>query len=221
VWVDGELVYVLEAGRHGLSPHDRKVEVVTVDMREQELQVVGQELITRDKVSLRLNLVLKHRIVDPRAALQAVDNLRNALYAEVQLVSRSVVAGATVDELLEHRVDLARAMVGAVTERAKTWGAEILRLEIKDIVLPGDMKVLLNRVIEADKRAQANNILRREEVAATRSLANTARLLEQNPTLRRLKEAETIKDIADRIGSLTVVVSPKELLGRLRLDGGD
>ena len=112
-------------------------------------------------------------------------------------------------------------MVEAVANRAKTWGTEVLRLELKDIVLPGDMKVLMNKVVEADKRAQAMNILRREEVAATRSLANTARMLESNPTLRRLKEVEAFKEVAERIGNLTVVVTPKELLGQLRLGGDD
>jgi regulator of protease activity HflC (stomatin/prohibitin superfamily) len=217
VWVDGVLDEVLGAGRHGLSTHDRKVEVSRIDMREQELQVGGQELITRDKVTLRLNLILKHRVVDPVAAVEAVDSLHDALHAEVQLVARAVVAATTVDELLERRGQLAGNMVDAVAQRAKTWGTEVLRLEIKDIVLPGDMKVLLNQVVEADKRAQALNILRREEVAATRSLANTARLLEQNPTLRRLKEVESIKEIADRIGNLTVVVSPKDLLQQIRI----
>lgn len=221
VWVDGALGEVLTAGRYGLSVRDRKVEVLVVPMREQPLQVTGQELITRDKVSLRLNLMLKYRITDPVAATQAVDDLHDALYAEVQLVARGVVGATTVDELLERRDGVARSMVDAVASRAKTWGTEVLRLELKDIVLPGDMKVLMNQVVEADKRAQAMNILRREEVAATRSLANTARMLEDNPTLRRLKEVEAFKEVADKIGNLTVVVTPKELLGQLRLGADD
>jgi hypothetical protein len=94
---------------------------------------------------------------------------------------------------------------------------EIRRLEIKDVVLPGEMKTLLNQVIEADKRAAAQNILRREEVAATRQLANTARLLENNPVLRRLKEMEAVKEIADRIDKLTVIMAPADLHAQLRL----
>ena len=217
VWVDGVLEVVLEAGRHGLSNHERKLEVQRVDMREQELQIVGQDLVTRDKVTLRLNLVLKHRVVDPVLAVQTVDNLRDALYAEAQLVARAAIAGVTVDELLERRTELTTAMIAEVAERAATWGVEVRRLEIKDVVLPGEMKTLLNQVIEAEKRATAQNILRREEVAATRQLANTARLLENNPVLRRLKEMEAVKEIADRIDKLTVIMAPADLHAQLRL----
>lgn len=219
VYADGELVDVLTAGRFALNIFGRELELMRVDLREQELQVTGQELMTLDKVTLRLNLVLKYRIADPVAAVQATDNLRDALYAEVQLASRAEVAGVTVDALLEGRTALARKLVEIVGARAKEWGVEVVRLEIKDIVLPGEMKTLLNRVIEAEKRAAAQNILRREEVAATRSLANTARLLESNPVLRRLKEVEAYREIADRIDSLTVVVSPKDLQTQLRLGG--
>jgi regulator of protease activity HflC (stomatin/prohibitin superfamily) len=217
VWVDGALDRVLEAGRHGLSTHERKLEVQRVEMREQELQVVGQELITKDKVTLRLNLVVKHRVIDPVLAVQTVHDLHDALYAEAQLVARAAIAGVTVDELLERRADLTTAMVETVAERARAWGVEIRRLEIKDVVLPGEMKTLLNQVIEADKRAAAQNILRREEVAATRQLANTARLLENNPVLRRLKEMEAVKEIADRIDKLTVIMAPADLHAQLRL----
>ena len=217
VFADGALAEVLEEGRHGLNRHNRALEVVRLDLREQELQVTGQELITKDKVTLRLNLLVKHRIVDPVAAATEVTVLRDALWAEVQLVARNTVAGVTVDELLERRAELARDMVAAVDERAKAWGVTVRRLDIKDVVLPGDMKTLLNQVIEAEKRAAAQNILRREETAATRSQANTARLLEANPVLLRLKEVEAWKEIAEKIPNLTVVVAPKDVQDRLRL----
>jgi regulator of protease activity HflC (stomatin/prohibitin superfamily) len=217
VYVDGVLVEVLEGGRYGLSTWQRKVEIVRIETREQELQIAGQDLITADKATLRLNLLLKYVVVDPVAAAQTVAELRDALYAEVQMAARAAVAGATVDGLLERRVEIAREMTAAVAERAKAWGVEIKRLEIKDVVLPGDLKDLMNRVIEADKRAAAQMIMRREEVAATRALANTARLIEGNPVLQRLKETEVMKEIAEKIGNLTVVVAPKDMQELLRL----
>lgn len=217
VYVDGVLADVLEGGRYGLSTWRRKVDVVRIETREQELQIVGQELITADKATLRLNLMLKYAVVDPVAAAQTVAELRDALYAEAQMAARAAVAGATVDGLLERRVDIAREMTAAVTARATAWGVEIKKLEIKDVVLPGELKDLMNRVIEADKRAAAQVILRREEVAATRALANTARLIEGNPVLQRLKETEVMKEIAEKIGSLTVVVAPKDMQDLLRL----
>lgn len=217
VYDDGVLVEVLGAGRYGLGAWQRKLELVRFDLREQELQVVGQELITADKASLRLNLLLKFVVVDPVAVTGAVTELRDALYAEVQMAARQAVAGVSVDALLERRVELARELVAAVGDRAKPWGIEIRKLEIKDVVLPGELKELMNRVIEADKRAAAQMILRREEVAATRALANTARLLESNPVLLRLKETEAVKEIAEKIANLTVVMAPKDLQDILRL----
>ena len=102
-----------------------------------------------------------------------------------------------------------------LSERAAEWGVEIVQANLKDLVLPGDMKTLLNRVIEAEKEAQANLILRREETAATRSLANTAKMLEKNPMLLRLKEMEQLKELAGHIGQLTIVASSQDLMGKL------
>lgn len=217
VYADGVLAEVLGAGRYGLSPWERKLELVRYDLREQELQVVGQELIAADKATLRLNLLLKYAVLDPVVATGAVTELRDALYAEVQMAARQSVAGVTVDALLERRALLAREMVAMVAARASGWGVEVRKLEIKDVILPGEFKELMNRVIEAEKRAAAQVILRREEVAATRSLANTARLLESNPVLLRLKETEAMKEIAEKIENLTVVVAPKDMQDLLRL----
>lgn len=217
VFADGQLTEVLGEGSYVLSNFDRSLEVVVLDMREQELQVTGQELITADKVTLRLSVLLKYRIDDPVAAVSGTTSLHDALYAEVQLAARMAVAGVTVDQLLEQRVELARSMVASVTERVKAWGVHAARLDIKDVVLPGDMKVLLNQVIEAEKRAAAQNILRREETAATRSLANTAKLLEANPVLLRLKELELYKEVAERIPNLSVIVSPADVQRQLQL----
>jgi regulator of protease activity HflC (stomatin/prohibitin superfamily) len=110
-------------------------------------------------------------------------------------------------------------MRAELAERAATWGAAILDMDLKDIVLPGEMKTILNQVIEAEKRAAANVILRREETAATRSLMNTAKLLEQSPTLLRLKELEAWKEIAEKVDQLTLVATPAELCSRLSLPG--
>ena len=187
---------------------------MSFDMRERELQVVGQEIMTHDKVSLRLNLLVKWRVVDPRLAVERVDSLSDALYAEAQLAARDAISKLRIDELLETRAEVSRGLVKTVASRAQTWGVEIVRLDLKDLVLPGDMKALFNQVIEAEKRAAAQNITRREEVAATRSQANTAKLLTQNPVLLRLKELESLKDLAERIDNLTVHVGGEEVMGQ-------
>ncbi len=81
---------------------------------------------------------------------------------------------------------------------------EVRSVGVKDVILPGAMKDILNKVIEAEKVAQANVVKRREETAATRSLLNTARLMDDNPTLLRLKELEILEKVTEKVDRLTV-----------------
>lgn len=217
LYVNGALEKVLESGRYPVSYKDRQILLQFIDMREQELQITGQEVMSRDKVSLRTNLLIKYSITDPKQSVESVTSLYDAIYSEAQMVARRFIAGNTVDELLESRNEAAQTMRDELQPRVQQWGCEILQIDIKDIILPGDMKALLNRVIEAEKEAAANLILRREETAATRSLANTAKMLEKNPMLLRLKEIESVKEIAGHINQLNVVASSNELLSQLLL----
>jgi regulator of protease activity HflC (stomatin/prohibitin superfamily) len=219
VYVDGELSEVLGAGRYGLNVDGRSVTLVRVDLRIQELQITGQDVMTADKVTLRINVLVQFRIVDPSKSLSTVVNLRDALYAAAQLSARHLIAGMPLDALLESRNGAAKQMLDEVAPKAAEIGAEVVSVDLKDVILPGEMKTILNQVIEAEKRAAANVILRREETAATRSLANTAKLLEQNPVLLRLKELESLERLAEKVGTVNVVASPDKLLGSLHLPG--
>lgn len=218
LFVDGAPAEVLEPGRHGLNRAGREqIDVRRVDLREQELVVAGQELMTRDKVSIRVSLTLRYRVVSPETTIGAVVDLSGALYTTVQLAARRRIAASTLDQLLEGRNEAGADLAAGVAELVSTWGVALTSLDLKDIVLPGAMKEILNQVLEAEKRAAANVILRREETAATRSLANTAKLMDQNPTLLRLKELETVERLAGQVGDLTVVASADQLLGTLHL----
>ncbi len=206
-YVQGRLTETLEPGHHAFWSHaGARVEIRSVDMRQVELPIVGQELMTRDKVTLRLSLSVEYAIEDPALALHRVAKVRDAVYLLVQLAARDYLSGVTLDELLGGRDEMTRYLHGQVAPAATAFGVRIERVGVKDVVLPGEMKTLLNRVIEAEKEAAANVILRREETAATRSLANTARVMADNPVLLRLKELESLKDIAERIGELRLVV---------------
>ncbi len=217
VYLDGDQAGVLSEGRYGLHHAGRTLTLAKIDRREQELQIAGQEVMTADKVTLRVNLLVHFAVVDPAACLATVTNVRDALYSVAQLAARQTIAGLTLDQLLERRSEARAEMVAAVEPRVAGWGLKLVGLDLKDIVLPGEMKVILNQVITAEKQAAANVILRREETAATRSLANTAKLLEANPTLMRLKELEALKDVADRVGDVTVVTTPQALFGQLKM----
>ncbi len=217
VYVDGSFLRVLGPGAYAFHSDDRTIRVVSVDVRERELAIVGQEVMTRDHVTLRMNVTLKIRVVDPLKSVETVQAIDAALYSEAQLVVRRFVASNTVDQLLQARLEAASSMRSELARRANDWGAEVVSLDMKDLVLPGEMKTILNRVVEAEKQAEANNILRREETAATRSLANTAKVLQDNPMLLRLKELESYKELAREIDQLTLVVSPSDMLSGLKL----
>ena len=210
--VDGELVRELAPGRVARwRDPDHRVEIVHVDMRQTQLAVLGQELMSADKVSLRLNLNAEFRVTDAAKSHLVAKSHRDALYLAVQLAARDFVGGVKLDELLEGRDAMTQALHAAVNPQAEALGLELLSIGVKDLILPGEMKVLLNRVIEAEKEAAANVILRREETAATRAAANTAKVLADNPVLLRMKELEALRDIAAQIGELNVVVGGEEL----------
>ena len=219
----GRLTAVLEPGRYKLWTHpEAEVRIVTVDMRRTEVTIAGQDLMTRDKVTLRLTLTVEYAVEDATLATQKVSNVRDSVYLAAQLALREYVGGVTLDELLEGRDALTRFLEAEVVPKAARFGVRVDRVGVKDVVLPGEMKALLNRVIEAEKEAAANVILRREETSATRSLVNTARLMADQPILMRLKELEAMKEIAGRIKDVRVVVGsenfrallPAELFGR-------
>ena len=205
-YVDGVLDAVLPAGRHAAWTVAHKVQLPVIDLRERLLHVTGQEVMTRDRVSLRLNLSAAFLVEDARRLATVARAPDDVLYLAMQLAAREAVAARTLDELLAQREEVAEGVFAQVRAQAAGVGLQLLRFGIKDVVLPGDMKELLNRVIGAQKEAEANVILRREETAATRSMAQTAKVLAENPLLVRLKELEAYKDLAAKVGQVHLVL---------------
>ena len=223
MYVNGRLERQLEPGRYVFWTFpERQVHVGAIDLRRDQIAIVGQELMTRDKVTLRLSLTVEYAVEDPVLAAHSVTSVKDAVYLAAQLAARDYVSGVTLDQLLEAREQMTRELEQSVVPKARVFGVRVDSVGVKDVVLPGEMKTLLNRVIEAEKAAAANVILRREETAATRSLANTARVMADQPILLRLKELEAMKDIASQIGEVRIVVGadglksllPAELLGK-------
>ena len=195
IYRDGELVDVFGPGTFAYWRGAGNVTFESVDMREQVLDVAGQEIMTGDKVTLRLNLLVTHRVTDPLASVTVVDNSSQAIYREAQLALRAAVGGRTLEKLLTDKQVVSTEVRQAVARRAGEFGVEVVGVGVRDVILPGDMKTILNQVIEAQKQAEANLIRRREETAAARSQANTAKLLAENPVLQRMRELEILQDI--------------------------
>jgi regulator of protease activity HflC (stomatin/prohibitin superfamily) len=204
--VDGALDGEVGPGRHAAWTVAKKVLWTVIDLRERQIAVTGQDVMTKDKVTLRLNVTATVKVADARRLAMVARDADAAVYLAVQLALRDAVAVRTLDEILADRDVLVRDGGAQLKARAQVLGLELLELGVKDLVLPGEMRTLLNRVIEAQKEAEANVILRREETAATRSLAQTAKVLQENPLLIRLKELEAYKELAAKVGTVNVVL---------------
>ncbi|WP_207717461.1 slipin family protein [Caenimonas soli] len=202
--IDGKVERLLVAGSYAFWKFNRNVAVELVDLRLQALEVTGQEILTRDKVSLRLNLSATWRYTDVLKAFTQLQKPAEHLYRELQFGLRAAVGTRTLDELLENKTVIDEVVTGYVRGRLSAWGLELDGVGVKDIVLPGEMKTILAQVVEAGKSAEANVIRRREETAATRSLLNTAKVMEDNPVALRLKELETLERVAERIDKISV-----------------
>lgn len=213
--VDGKVERMLTPGSYAFWKFNRNVAVEAVDLRLQALEVTGQDILTRDKVGLRLNLSATWRFVDALKAHTQLVKPAEHLYRELQFGLRAAVGTRTLDELLENKTVIDEVVTAHVRTRLAAYGIELNGVGVKDIVLPGEMKTILARVVEAEKSAEANVIRRREETAATRSLLNTAKVMEGNPVALRMKELETLERVAERIDKISVFGGLDQVLNGL------
>ncbi|MBB1489653.1 slipin family protein [Oceanospirillum sediminis] len=217
LFVDGKLITCLDAGRYGFWNFEKQVAVQTIDTRLSMVEIQGQEILTKDRVSIRMNLSVHYAISDPVAYVRGSRNSKDLVYRTVQLALREAVGVQTLDQLLEHKHDLSNDLLAAVKGKLEACGIDTQEVGIKDIILPGDMRDILNQVVQAQKAAEANVIRRREETAATRSLHNTAKLLENNPVLIKLKELEALERISERIEKIQIVGGLDQVLNMSNL----
>ena len=202
LYVEGRLVERLAPGRHAFWVTSHKVEVKRLDLRPQTVEITAQEMLTKDRIALRVTLTAFRRIVDPERVVAAVPDVDAWLYRLVQFAIREAVAGRTLDEVLSAKAVLDAELRDYVRARVADSGVEVAELGVKDVILPGEIRELVNKVVEAERVAKANLIRRQEETAATRSLLNTAKLMEENPLLLRLKELESLERLVEKVGRI-------------------
>ena len=204
LFIDGKRTLMLDPGLYGFWRFGRDVRVEFVDLRLQVLDVAGQEILTKDKVSLRVNLTAGYRFSEVLTAFSKQAKPVDFLYKELQFGLRAAVGTRTLDELLENKTVIDDVVNEHIKRRVAGFGLEVESVGVKDIILPGEMKIILAKVVEAEKAAQANVIRRREETAATRSLLNTAKVMEDSPIALRLKELETLEKVTEKIDKISV-----------------
>ncbi|GLB50351.1 slipin family protein [Neptunitalea lumnitzerae] len=202
--VDDVYVKTLGAGTYRFWKNDTTIKIVKTDMRVQQMEIAGQELLTKDKAAIRVNFFAQYKVVNIETALLENKDFEKQAYIAMQLALRAYIGAYTLDELLEQKEGIADAVFAEIKPVGTKLGIEILSCGIRDVILTGEMKDIMNQVLIAQKQAQANVITRREETASTRSLLNTAKLMEENEMLFKLKEMEFVEKIAEKIGEITV-----------------
>ncbi len=204
LYIDGEFIKTLGPGIYRYWKSDKIATVSKVDMRVQLIEVLGQEILTKDKAGLRVNFSAQYKINDVEKAMVQTKDYLKQLYNGLQLVLREYLSSLTLDQMLANKLVIGSYVLENIADKAELLGVKLLSGGIKDIILPGDIKEIMNQVLIAQKKAQANTIMRQEETASTRSLLNTAKLMEQNSMLLKLKEMEYMEKISEKVGEISL-----------------
>lgn len=204
LFYNGVFQRTLPPGQYFYWTYNTKVTALTVDNRVQQLDISGQEILTADKVSLRINFVCSFQITDPVNIISKLKDYKAQLYVLTQLTLRELTGKYRFDDLLRQKDSIGGLVLEKLRQREKEFFVAFTDAGVKDIVLPGEIREIMNTVLVAEKSAQASVITRREETAATKSLLDTAKLMEENATLFKLKELEYLERICDKVGSISV-----------------
>ena len=204
LYIDGKIDGVIDSGDYFFWNTDKDVVIDTVDMRLTPMTILGQEVMTVDKVPVRVTFVLNYKIIDAIGLVSSVENYEDQMYRIAQLALREIVGRRKLDELIEDKDGITGFVFDKMKEKCREFCIDVVDAGVKDIILPGSIRDIMNTVLVAQKKAEANVITRREEVASTRSLLNTAKLMEENPTLYKLKELEYVERICENVGNINI-----------------
>ncbi|NMM49949.1 slipin family protein [Marinigracilibium pacificum] len=204
LFLNGKAIKVLTPGEYYFWKNSVDVSVSKVDLRQQQMEVSGQEILTKDKASLRVSFYVQYKVIDISKALVDNKDFEKQFYVLIQFALREYIGSMTLDQLLEDRDNISRYVFNFLETKVMELGIEVKGGGLRDVILPGEMKTIMNQVLVAQKQAQANVITRREETASTRSLLNTAKLMEENEMLFKLKEMEYVEKIAEKVGEISL-----------------
>lgn len=204
LYFDNRFIKLLDEGTHYFWNNGTRIDAQLVDTRLLQMDICGQEILTLDKVALRINFVCKYKITDFIKIHTEIDDFEKQMHITLQLALREYIGKHRLDEILENKEEISNLTFNKLKEKESEYFIEVFDAGVKDIILPGEIRDIMNTVLIAEKKAQANVITRREEVASTRSLLNTAKLMEENQTLYKLKELEYLEKICDNVGSINV-----------------
>jgi len=186
----GVFVRIVGPGRHVLWGFGWTLTIT--DLRKTAVLVPGQDVLSADNVGLKLSLLLTYQVADAAKAAHETQNWLGDLYNAAQLAVRATVSAATIEALLTQRLEIGAQLLARVQPEAAKIGVNVLAVEVKDVLLPNDLKRAFSDVLKAKQEGQAALERARGESASLRNLANAARVLEGNPALMNLRLMQSI-----------------------------
>lgn len=230
LYEDGAFARELAPGKHRFGSFWESLagtvtrRVTVVDLRERSVTIKGQEILTADKAAIRISLLVYFKVMDAKAALHHVTSYEERIYEDVQLAARRFLASRALTDILNDRNDISDAVRKDVASSAGSYGVEIVRADVKDLVFPGNLREIMNQVLEVERRSEAKLVEARREAEVTKikadaaAAAQRAQLELQRELERASLEAEADKHrhrLAWEIEEATAVAARPELL-RLR-----
>ncbi|HCU38636.1 MAG TPA: hypothetical protein DGT21_25435 [Armatimonadetes bacterium] len=206
----GRFAGVLGAGRYRCWWFSART-ILRVDMRETALQISGQEVLTADNVPVRLNVLVRYRVVDPAKAIHEVVDYRDAVHQAAQIACRDEVVKRGLEAFLTERNNLTDALTGATNAVTQSFGVEVRCVTIKDAMLDPELREAFRQKLVADQKGQASLIEARHQVAAARAQANAAAILAENPAALLSKQLDVLAKAADHGYGNHFVILPDTL----------
>jgi regulator of protease activity HflC (stomatin/prohibitin superfamily) len=186
-------------------------QVDIVSHREQSLVISSQEVLTKDNISIKISVLLQYLIEKPELAYLILEDVRDKLYQEAQLHARDAIRNFSLSEFMEKRKEVNELLENGVQENLKKYGFQVIRAQVKDVMLSPELKDAFTKEIIAEKEARAALTIAREKVASARALSNAAKIIAQDPMILRLKELEVAKIAATSHDNKLVVHLGKEI----------
>jgi regulator of protease activity HflC (stomatin/prohibitin superfamily) len=224
---DGVLDQVLGAGRHRFPPtlmqrllmQQPRIEIQLIDMRARELTIKGQEILTSDKVALRVSILVQFNVTDPKMALHAVENYADRLYSDVQLAARRALAQMTLEEILTNRHRLSEEILADVQEAAAGYGVAIGRADIKDLTFPGNLQEIMNRVLATQRQSEAQLVEARTRAEVQKIEAATKAEVQRSQAVAEADSVRTQAAARAEADRLAVTAELESLARRRELAG--
>ena len=191
IYANGRYKGIVQPGRHWLFGEKS---IALVDIRPVFITIPGQEVLSSDGVTLKISIATQYEVVDPDRAINRTQNYTMALYLLLQMELRALVSSQKIESILEVREDFGRQFLEKVAPKAAELGVKLLAVDIKDMMLPGDIKKVFSQVLKAQKEGQAALERARGESAALRNLANAAKMIEDNPNLLQLRALQVMSE---------------------------